>query len=164
MKNLVLFLFVLSFNPAFTQDTTVIAFVNMEELLAVMPEMKGIEAQLNALQMENEKKSAEMLDAIDKKYKEYQKRSNDKRKKESVEQIINLEKQYKEFRKVSNEELAKKQTILMGAINDKLNGAIKRVAEKYGYDAVFDSSQSNTVYFNTDKDITELVKKELGIK
>lgn len=60
-------------------------------------------------------------------------------------------------------QLAKRQEELLKPIAQRLDNAIKAVAKKYGYYYLLDSSSGVILFMPDYRDVTDLVKKELGM-
>jgi len=80
-----------------------------------------------------------------------------------IENIMELEKRIQTFQENAQESIQKKETELLNPIVVKIQTAIKLVAAANGYDYVLDSSTGVLMVMPNSRDITELVKKKLGI-
>ena len=145
------------------------ASVNTEYIFANIPDYAQAESQLNRIASDWQKELEAKLVEIDKLYKTYQQEAyllpdNLKRKRE--EDIVNKEKEMKELQRQrfgNGGDLDKKRAELMKPIQDRVAGAIERIANEKGYAFVFDRAGSNTVLFVSAKyDIAYQVLDLLG--
>lgn len=79
--------------------------------------------------------------------------------------IQNRQTRLENFKKEAEADLSKKREDLLAPIKKKMQDAIDKVANKYKYDYVLDSSYGNIIFAKNDlDDILSLVKVELGLK
>lgn len=79
--------------------------------------------------------------------------------------IQNRQTRLENFKKEAETDLSKKREELLAPIKKKMQDAIDKVANKYKYDYVLDSSFGNIIFAKNDlDDILPLVKLELGLK
>ncbi len=171
LKNIIIIFLILAF-PAgrLHSQTTKIGHMNVELLLANMPEMKVVEKQLKDL----ETKLASGLQAKrnyyeDKKNTYFEKLDGksfaSEAEKTTLEQeIVKLEKELMTAPGAAEENLLKKQSELMVPVIEKVQKAIDEiaVAEKFTY-VLNITSGGNILYGAENLDITELVAKKLNV-
>ncbi|TAL61493.1 MAG: OmpH family outer membrane protein [Bacteroidetes bacterium] len=149
---------------AFAQKT---AYVELDSLLSVMPEMveakkvsadyyKQLEATLTTMQKELNDKLAE-YQANETKYTELIKTTKQK-------ELQDLNQRIQDFQVQAQTEFQKKNDDLTRPINAKAKKAIEKVAKAKGYKLVVDSSTGVLLYMDPADDIFSAVKAELGIK
>ena len=147
------------------------AFVDTEYILANIPEYKAAQAELDRISIDWQKEIEAKYAEIDKLYKAYQAEqillTEDMRKKRENE-IVVREKDAKDLQKEKfgvDGALFKKRQELVKPIQDKVYGAIKTLAEKGVYAAIFDKSSDLTMLYTNPKfDKSDEVLKTLGYK
>lgn len=143
------------------------AHIISDEILVVMPEYK----QLNATLDSRRKQYSEQLQAM---YKDYEQKTIELNeygaammeavREERMKEIQDLQERITTFQENAEEEIEKLQSKLMKPINDKYLKIVQAVAKENGYTYIFDISSGAVVYHpETSGDITELVKKKMGI-
>lgn len=166
MKKLFLAVFVgstLLFNAASAQKT---GYVNMNDLLLLMPERKKAENDIQeyAKQLDNQLKtiSAE----YEAKVGDYQKQEplmSDIVKSDKQKELADLEERIRNFQQKAQEDLQKKQSELLEPMMKKAKKAIEEVSKENGYKQVFDTSSGIVIYNDPADDIISLVKKKIGV-
>jgi outer membrane protein len=143
-------------------------YLNSQALLAELPEVKQADANLQALQTQLEKKGQQMVQELEGKYKDLQRReqSGEISPKALEDESKKLKEQEGELQKyeqdVQKQLQTKKQEMLQPLI-DKVNAAIKQVAQEGQYTYIFDSSAGMLLYAQDSMDVTASVKAKLGI-
>lgn len=145
------------------------ACVNTEYILSNIPDYAKAQAQLDKLSADWQKQLEAKFQEIDKLYKTYQQEAyllpdNLKRKRE--DEIIAKEKEAKDLQNKffgSGGDLDKKREELMKPIQDRVYGAIERIANEKSYSFIFDKSGSATLlYVNAKYDVSDQVLESLG--
>ncbi|MGB3131968.1 MAG: OmpH family outer membrane protein [Saprospiraceae bacterium] len=143
-------------------------YLNSQVLLAELPEVKAADAEIQALQTQLEKKGQMMVQELENKYKELQRKeqSGEISPKALEDEAKKLKEQEAELGKfeqqMQKDVLEKRQTKLQPVI-DKVNNAIKMVATENQFNYIFDSSAGILLYAQESMDVTSLVKTKLGI-
>ncbi len=125
-------------------------------------EAKSLEDQLELMQVEANKKYNELIE------NEKLDKSSDKKWTSAIreykeKEIKDLQNRIQEFQMSAQQTLQKKRNELLQPITEKINKAIKKVAEQNGFTYIFEVNM--LLYFSKDsEDITPLVKKELGLQ
>lgn len=143
-------------------------YVNSALVLSEMPEMKQLQSSLEAFQKVKQKEGETKMQAFE------QKRNAAAQKKERLEMtpkeeqtvMAELQKMQEElyaFSETAEREVAEKQQKEMAPILEKVNTAINAVAEKGGYQYIFDAQSGVILYADESSDVTEQVMTELGI-
>lgn len=151
-----------------------IGHVNSSTLLQSMPEMKQADETFNTLR-ETKLKELEAMDqerqtkiaSYQEKYKTLSEANKDSVGKELEalgQEIETMAQRIDELNQKSQQELATKREELYQPILAKADNAVKAVAKEQGYAYVFDVANQAVVYFEGGEDITDLVKKKLGIQ
>lgn len=166
MKNkLILLLAVVTMAVAHA-DAQKIGYLNTNELLVQMPEVKKADSVLNQYAEEMQKIYAGYVMEYQQKLADYQNNaaSWSEVKRESVEKdLANLQIRISDFEKESNDKLEAKKEELYGPILENVKAKIKMVGDENKFTTILDGSAM--LYVGTDAvDILPLVKKKLGIQ
>ncbi len=147
------------------------AYVDTEYILAQIPEYKTAQSELDKISVQWQKEIEAKYAEIDKMYKAYQAEQillTDDMKKKREGDIIAKEKEAKELQKQRfgvDGELFKKRQELVKPIQDKVYAAVKAIAEKGAYSAVFDKSSDLTILYVSSKlDKSDAVLEYMGHK
>lgn len=147
-----------------------IAYVNTNELFSIMPEIPGIEDQIEKKQQEIRKSGEALIEEFQKKNEEFQKTfetASESAKADMQRQLEQIEERYTMFQQNSNKEMQELSEKLIAPVQDKIAKAIKAVGDEKGYAYILDvaTQQSPIVYIHdTTEDATPLVKSKLGIQ
>ena len=144
-----------------------IAYVELDSLLSVMPEMaeakkasaehyKQLEGTLSTMQKELNDKLAE-FQSNEKTYTDLIKTTKQK-------ELQDLNQRIQDFQVQAQTDFQKKNEELTKPINAKAKKAIEKVAKAKGYKMVLDGSGALLLYSEPADDIFPAVKAELGIK
>ena len=166
MKKLILMLALALPMFAFAQKASVIAHVNTQEIMAVMPEIKEVGAKLDSLQGSYENVLLNMQEEFNKKVTEFQQQQatmTDGVKQFRQQELADMEQRIQQFYQTIQKDLQAKQLEYMQPIQLKLIEAINKVATAKGCTYVLESA---SLLFAADDaiNITADVKAELGIK
>ena len=144
--------------------------LNLGNAVAMMPETKAADAELEAFQKQMVAKGEEMA----KKFQEnYNKLVQDAQTgtfppaalKKREEELVKERDAILKYEQEIEAAVQKKREELLKPIFDKVEKAIQEVAKENGYQLVFDSSIFNTLLFAQDQDdLMPLVKAKLGIQ
>lgn len=147
------------------------AYVDTEYILAQIPEYKSAQSELDKISVQWQKEIEAKYAEIDKMYKAYQAEQillTEDMKKKREGDIIAKEKEAKELQKQRfgvDGELFKKRQELVKPIQDKVYAAVKAIAEKGAYSAVFDKSSDLTILYVSSKlDKSDAVLEYMGYK
>jgi len=145
-----------------------LAYVNIQEIFQVMPELTEIEKTIADLNEQYKKELDKMYEEYAAKAKEYQ--DNLQTMAESIKtrrqgEIVDIEKRIGTFQQSANEELQKKQMELVNTLRQKILTATSEIGIENSYTYIFDISAQSIAYHSPKAvDVTPLVKKKLGIK
>lgn len=140
--------------------------INSQELLAAMPELKVMQAQLDTLANQYEMQYANMQEEFNKKVVDFQ--QNQATMTAGVrefrqQELAEMEQRIQLFGQTAQKDLQTKQQEFLRPIQEKMSAAIKKVGAAEGCTYVFDSMV--TLYIADDAlDLMPAVKKELGIQ
>ncbi|MEA4974465.1 MAG: OmpH family outer membrane protein [Paludibacter sp.] len=145
-----------------------LAYVNVQEIFQVMPELSDVEKTVADLNEQFKKELDKLYEEYYAKAKDYQ--DNLATMAETIKtrrqgEIVDMEKRIGTFQQSANEELQRKQMELVNALREKILKATAEVGTENNYTYIFDLS-TQTIAFHSPKavDVTPLVKKKLGIK
>lgn len=140
--------------------------INMDELLAAMPELKTIQAKLDTLTNQYELQLANMQEEFNKKVADYQQNQagmTDGVRQFRQQELAEMEQRIQLFNQTASRDLQTKQQEFLQPVQKKMMDAIKKVGAAQGCTYVFNSMA--TLYIADDAlDLMPLVKKELGIQ
>ena len=141
-------------------------YVNSAAILAEMAEMKAAESNLEGLQKQLQKKGQAMVQTFQADVKKLQDQAaaGDLTPKQQQEESAKLEARQQEIGKFEQSmvtDLQTKRTELLEPIYEKVNAAIKAVAEAEGYQFIFD--QQVLLYGQEASDVSAAVKAKLGM-
>lgn len=164
------FLFLVTFCYLFNTGSLLFAqktgYVNLNDLLLLMPERKKAETDIQEY--------AKTLDGQMKTMSnEYESKVNDYTSKEALmtepvkldkqKELADLEDRIKTFQQTAQESLQKKQNELLEPMIKKAKKAIEDVCKENGYKQAFDTSSGMVLYNDPADDIMLLVKKKLNL-
>ena len=143
-----------------------IGYINSQELLAAMPEIRGMQAKLDTLAGQYETQFANMQEEFNKKVADFQKDQatmtagvRDFRQQE----IVEMEQRIQIFYQTAQKDIQAKQQEYLIPIQNRMLEAIKKVGAEQGCTYVMDAMAM--LYIAPDAlDLMALVKSELGIQ
>jgi outer membrane protein len=144
-----------------------IGYVNTNELMQTMPEVKGIQTQINTFQKSYVDQLNSMQTEFQKKAEAYQKGQatmNDAAKTAAESELQDFQKRMQDFNNDASQKVQAKGQELMKPVADKVRGAISAVAKEKGYAYVLDSSQVDLIVAPPTDNMQASVKAKLGIK
>jgi outer membrane protein len=164
IASLALVLLAFSSNAVLAQK---VGYVNSAAIIAELPDVKAADLTVEALQKQLQKKAEDMLAKFQTDYAEVQRKvqNGDLSPKQQEEEGKRLEAKQAElstFEQDSYKQIQDKRNELLKPIYDKVNQAIKEVAEENGYFLIVD--QGVLLYSDPTADATALVKKKLGLQ
>jgi outer membrane protein len=143
-------------------------YINSQELISQLPEVKEANAKIETLKKQLQKKGEDMITSLRTKYNDLQKKQNEgllSPKEIETEAAILKEEENKlgSFEQTSQQKIYEKSEELLAPIQGTINNAIKEVATEYGYTYIFDSSLGLVLYADPGTDVSSLVKAKLGL-
>jgi len=143
-------------------------YINSQELMSQIPEIKEAEANIETLKKQLQKKGQDMITALQTKYAQLQKRQESGelsplQLEQEGTKLREEEARIGEFDRSSQEKVYTKTTELLSPIQEKINNAIKEVARDNGYTYIFDTGLGVVLYADPGADVSNLVKAKLGI-
>lgn len=149
----------------FVNAQSKVAHINVQELLAAMPEMKTAQAELKKLQETYRADLQGSMTEFQNKATLYQNEAASKTREENEKRAVELqqfEKNIQEAESAAMQQMQKKQGELFAPITEKAKAAIEKVAAAQGFDYVIDASQGGGLIVAKGKDLLPEVKQELG--
>lgn len=145
-----------------------VGYINTQELISLMPEVKEANSQLEVMKTQFSKRGQDMVQVLQQKYQAFQqKQANGELSPVEAEkqgQALKEEEQtLVAFEQESQQKLMAKSEELLQPMQDKVNNAIKMVAQENGYAYILDISQGSVLYADPTTDVSALVKAKLGI-
>jgi outer membrane protein len=140
--------------PAMLFAQSKVGYVNTRKILDELSDVKIANHKLDSISAAYEKQSKDLEE-------EYNKLAD----KKDTQAAITMAQRIQAFQQGAKEDFQKKQENLMNPIRKKVADAIKRVSSESNYSIVFDSSLDGVIlYVNDADDLTDAVRKTLGIK
>lgn len=153
---------------AFSASAQKIGYVNSQAVIAVMPDVKEANSNLETYSAQLTKRAEQMYQSLQTKAAALQgKRDSGEISPKQLEvEMASLqaeEQKLLEFQGKSQNDIAVKQQELLDPILKKVQEAIDAIAAEESYTYVFDSSQGMILYADESADITAKVKAKLGM-
>ncbi len=146
--------------PGAAQGQMKIGFINSDQLKEQLPEIKAAQQQLEILQQQRAQEGEERqakLAQMEENYRKQEMLLSEARKAEMRSEYEAEMQRLQEFGQSTQEELMKKNFDLHNPIFERINAAIKAVAEAEGFDYVLDAGSAGgaVVYANDAYDLTD---------
>jgi len=142
------------------------AYINSQELINELPEVKEANSNIEAFQSQLQKKGQEMIQALQTKYAAVEQNRDSYSPielEQEAQKLKDEEAQILQFEQTSQQKILDKSETLLAPIRLRIEDAIKQVADENGYDYVFDYSMGLVLYANEETNIGDLVKAKLGL-
>lgn len=165
MKKIIVLLAIMLPTLAMAQEIK-IGYINTQEVLMLMPEIKDIESQMATFNEQNTKYLQEMQAEIQNKVKAYdaEKASlSDAMRQVREEELYSMQERLQTTYQTLQQEAQTKQQTLLKPVQDRLRAAIESVGQKNNFFLVFEAEVGLLYKSPKAVDATPLVKKELGI-
>lgn len=150
---------------SFVSAQSKVAHIDVQKLLADMPEMKSAESELKKLSETYQADIQASMTEFQNKAKQYQDESASMTREENEKRAAELQgyqKNIGEAQQAAQQEIQKKQAELFGPISEKAKAAIEKVAAAQGFDYVIDAQAGGGLIVAKGKDLLPEVKQELG--
>ncbi len=170
MKKIVLFLAfgLLISNFVFAQTNLKIVYINSASLLQAMPEREKADTLVSKFARSFQEQIDIMMKEYQNKGQQFQsseKTMTEAMKEVKMKEIQDLQNRIESTQQSAQEKIQQKKQDVYTPIIEKVNKAIKAVAEEKKYDYIFDLASGGTIVFGKEEyDITPIVKAKLGIK
>lgn len=145
-----------------------IGYVNSQEILSTMPEVKAAESDLMAFRDQKQKLIQTKVEAAQAEYQALssKQQAGELTPKQLQEGEASLQAKQEELAKMEEDvqgELIERREAKFQPIFDRVNAAIEAIAKEQGYSYVFDATASGViVYADETMNITELVKAKMA--
>lgn len=139
-------------------------YINSQELIAQLPEVKEANANIETLKTQLQKKGQDMITALQTKYSKLEADRDNyspKQLEAEAQKLQTEERKIAEFEQTSSQKIITKSEELLKPIQTRINDAIKAVATENGYTYIFDASMGVVLYADPGTDVTALVKAKL---
>ena len=166
MKQLKTTLLIAIIALGFTQLTQAqkIAHINLDEVVASMPEAKTMQTDMEKLGKTYEAEIKAASDALKAKYTRYTQEEKSKTPEENQQRAVEVQQEQgkiAQLQQAAQQELQKKQNELLEPIVKKAQDAIKAYAKEKGIQYVLDA---RTLIYAEGEDISTTIKSRLGVK
>ncbi len=143
-------------------------YLNSAALLQEMPEVKEAEANLETLQKQLQAKGQKMVQEFQTKYADLERRHNEggiapKDLEVEAAKLKDEEANIGKYEQDMQRQILEKRETLLQPILDRINDAIKELAEQEGYTYIFDSSSGVLLYADETTDVMSKIKAKLGM-
>lgn len=161
-------------SQARAQQSQEIGYVDPQEILNKMPEMKAVQQRLQNFIDKKRQEYAEKQQNFQQQVSEYQQKQSvisESAKQKEEERLGKLNSELQQYQGQIQQEIQQKQQELVGPLLDQIDQAVNTVAQNMGLTYVINrrTSQGDAIILYTSQqaqqkyDITEEVKNELGI-
>ncbi len=145
-----------------------VGHLDSQALLAQMPQIKTANSQLETFSKKKEEELSEKGKEIESFYMNtLQEQQNGTLSPLQLQQKeVDLQKMQNDLQQMqlkAEQDIVNKQEELYVPIYNKVNDAIKSVAEENNYDYILDSGTGFVIHFKESEDVTKLVKAKLGL-
>lgn len=148
-----------------------IGYIDSDYILKKIPEYSGIKQRLQEMSKGWKEKLQKMQDQINQMQKDYQAKEIlytpevRKEKKKEIQDKIDARKAYLDSKFGPNGEYFQKQKELLQPLQQKILDAVNKVAQREGYDFVFDRSGDYLfLYTRSEWNLSDKVLQEMGIQ
>lgn len=154
---------------AFQLGAQKVGYINTEKILAVIPEYKSAQTELEKLGNQYQQKIESEYSKIESLYQSYQQQKatlSAQARQQRENDIISREQNVKELQKSyfgQDGIMQKKSQELMDPIRERVDAAVKKIAENGNFMIIFDLSlMQGVAYARPGDDLSSLVIKALG--
>lgn len=165
MKKLIVLLLMILPLGVFAQEVK-IAYVNADQVLNAMPELKELESKMADLNARYEKEFKQMQEEYQKKYTDFTTQGDsltENIRMRRLGELQDLQGRMDNFLEVAKQDVGKQQQELFAPIQKKLQDAIKAVGDEKGYTCII-NPQALLYTGATAIDATPFVKAKLGLQ
>ena len=141
-------------------------YIDSQELLLLMPELKTAETEVQNFAKSLEAQLGSMTAEIQQMQQEYQANEatyTDLVKKDKEAEMEGLYQRIQTFQQNAQQSLQTKEQELLEPILGKARKAIQDVATEGGYTYIFDKSNGTILYAKESENVIDLVKKKLNL-
>jgi outer membrane protein len=143
-------------------------FINTQELLAGMSEMKLADNQVQQLQNELVAKGEELVIKFEAEYKAYMAEANSGtlskvQMQQKEESLVAKQEEIKKYEGDIQQKLVAKREELYKPVLDKVKAEIEKLGKEGGYTMIFDSSAGMILHAADSENLMPILKTKLGI-
>jgi outer membrane protein len=143
-------------------------YLNTQELLVNMPELKIADIQLDAMQKDLVAKGEEMVVRFETEYKAYMAEANNGtlskvQMQQKEEALVKKQEELKAYEGEIQTKLEAKRQELYKPILDKVKMEIEKVGKEGNYTMIFDTAQGMILHAAESENLLPLLKSRLGI-
>ncbi len=149
-------------------------YTDSQKLVQEMPETKKAQEDLKALTEKHTKRFQDMQAEYQKKYQELVENSqlvdaspekwDELTMQDKQQELMSLQQRMQSYEQSAQKAISDKQVELLTPITEKVQKAIKDVAEEGGYTMIFDEATLLYISKTQAIDVTDAVKKKLAVK
>lgn len=160
--------FALSLLAGVTLSAQNFGYVNTQELIQSIPEVKEANSNIETFRNQLQKKGQDMIKSLQSKYagleqKRERGEMSPKQIEVEAEKLRAEEQQIMKFEQESQQQIVKKSEDLLQPLRTKIQTAIDDVAAENGYTYIFDYSTGFVLYGDASADVGGLVRAKLGM-
>ncbi len=149
-------------------DAQKFGYLDVQEILQSMPEVKEANANIETFRKQLESKGRDMLQALQAKYNDLNKRRSlgevsPKNFEVEAQKIQAEEAEIATFQETSQRQFEQKSEELLNPLRNRIQAAIDQVSLENNYTYIFDLSTGFILYADDSTDVTAMVKKKLGM-
>ena len=152
---------------SFAKAQSKIGYINTNQLMELLPEMKTLQTQMQAYQKTFSDQLATMSTELQTKGQDYEaKRATmtDASRTATESELQDMQTRITSFRDNAQKQIEAKSNELLKPLTDKVRTAIQAVAAAKGYNYVLDSSQVELIVSPPGDDLGPAVKLKLGLQ
>ena len=165
ITDLFIFLFSISFSSLFAQK---FGHLNSLQLIAELPEIQGANTTLEVYQTQLEAQGKVMVEKLERDYNAYMQDINAGNLSQvqiaQAESDLQLQQQaLQQYEVDAQNKVLEKRTELYQPVLDKVRKILEEIGKEQGYMMIFDTSQGALLHVQESNDLTEEVKRRLGL-
>ena len=153
---------------AFALSAQKFGYINSQELIGQIPQVKEANAELETIKKQYEKQGQDKVTSLQTKYqalerKQAQGEISPKQLEVEAQALKQEELEIAKFQQDIQQKLYEKSESLLKPIRDRIQAAIDEVAKENGYDYIFDRSMGIILFADESTNISAQVKSKLGM-
>jgi outer membrane protein len=151
----------------FAKAQSKIGYVNAQQILEMLPEMKTLQTQMQTYEKTFSDQLAAMQSEYQTKgvaYEKSQATMTDAARTAAQTELQDLQQRMASYRDNAQKQVDQKSGELLKPLSDKVKSAIQAVATEKGVNYVFDSGQIDLIVAPPADDLTAAVKAKLGLQ
>ncbi len=166
MKNLLILILVAS-TTFLSAQTAKFGYVNSQELLAEMPEIKEADSELETYQKQLISKGQDMVKTLEAEYKDYVESAqkgllSQVQIQQTETQLATKQQEIQAYEQEVQQKIIEKRETLYKPILDKVKMAIESYGKANGYTMIFDTSSGTLLHAEESDNLLDSIKQELS--